>query len=56
MPFYLRVHPKYPIPALIVSEEIRTALENAYSTDSFASTPLGESSFASDRMVFGTIL
>ena len=56
MPFNLRVPPKYPIPVLIVSEEIRTALENAYSTDSFASTPLCEGSFASDRMVFGTIL
>ena len=56
MPFNLRVHPKYAIPALIVSEEIRTALENAYSTGSFASTPLGESSLASDRMAFWTIL
>jgi len=56
MPFKLRVHPKYAIPALIVSEEIRTALENAYSTGSFASTPLGESSLASDRMAFWTIL
>ena len=55
MPFNLRVHPKYAIPALIVSEEIRTALENAYSTGSFTSTPLGESSLASDRMAFWTI-
>ena len=37
-------------------EKIRTALENAYSTGSFASTPLGESSLASDRMAFWTIL
>ena len=56
MPFNLRVHPKYAIPALIVSKEIRTALENAYSTGSFASTPLAEISLASDRMVFGTRL
>jgi len=55
MPFNLRVHPKYAIPPLIVYEAIRTALGNAYSTDSFASTPLGEGSLASDRMAFWTI-
>ena len=50
LPFELGIHPKYAIPRVVVTEEIRMALDNAYSVGSMASTPLGESPLAVDRM------
>lgn len=50
LPFTLGVHPRYSIPRLIMSEEIRSALNAAYALGSMCSTPLGESSLATRRM------
>jgi len=50
LPFFLDVHPKYAIPALILTDEIRKALSDAYSHGSMLSTPLGESALSEDRM------
>lgn len=50
LPFYFGIHPKYAIPRLIMTHEIRAALDKAYSTGSMASTPLGESPLAEVRM------
>lgn len=49
-PFYLGVHPKFAIPVLILTDEIRMALSNAYSLGSMLSTPLGKSSLSNERM------
>lgn len=50
MPFSIGVHPRYAIPRVRVTEEIRDALDRAYSLGSMASTPLGESRLATIRM------
>jgi 2-polyprenyl-3-methyl-5-hydroxy-6-metoxy-1,4-benzoquinol methylase len=50
LPFELGIHQMYAIPRLVVTDEIRKALNNAYSSGSMASTPLGESPLAIDRM------
>ena len=50
LPFSLSVHPKYAIPSLILTDETRKALSDAYSYGSMLSTPLGESSLSKDRM------
>lgn len=50
LPFYLGIHPKYAIPVLILTDEIREALSVAYCFGSMASTPLGESKLSRDRM------
>lgn len=50
LPFDMGVHPQYVVPRLIMSDEIRKALDKAYSSGSMASTPLGESSLATVRM------
>jgi SAM-dependent methyltransferase len=50
LPFELGVHPKYAVPRLVMTDEIRRALNNAYSVGSMASTPLGESPLANERM------
>jgi SAM-dependent methyltransferase len=50
LPFRLGVHPRYAIPTLIADSAISTALDMAYSQGSIASTPLGESPLAINRM------
>lgn len=50
LPFSMGVHPRYAIPRLKVTDEIRDALDRAYSTGSMCSTPLGESHLATVRM------
>jgi len=50
LPFDLGIHPKYAIPRLVMTDEIRRALGNAYSAGSMVSTPLGESPLAAARM------
>lgn len=50
LPFRMGVHPMYAIPRLVMNQEVRDALSNAYSIGSMISTPLGESQLASDRM------
>lgn len=50
LPFALGIHPRYAIPRLIMSAEIRAALDAAYALGSMCSTPLGESSLATKRM------
>jgi 2-polyprenyl-3-methyl-5-hydroxy-6-metoxy-1,4-benzoquinol methylase len=50
LPFDLGVHPTYAIPRLVMTKEIRAALDSAYSKGSMASTPLGESPLAEDRL------
>lgn len=50
LPFSLGIHPRYALPRLVITREIRTALNIAYSAGSMISTPLGESPLASDRM------
>lgn len=50
-PFYLDVHPQYALPAVILSDDIRAALAKAYSLGSMLSTPLGESTLSTGRMV-----
>lgn len=50
LPFALGIHPRYAIPRLIVSGEIRAAVDAAYALGSMCSTPLGESSLATKRM------
>lgn len=50
MSFNLGVHPKYAIPVLLVTEEIRALLSKVYSYGSMVSTPLGETELSRDRM------
>ncbi len=50
LPFHMGVHPNYAIPVLILTAEIEKALSDAYAIGSMASTPLGESPLASERM------
>jgi len=50
LPFNLGVHPRYAIPRLIFTHEIRDALNKAYVAGSMISTPLGESKLAKTRM------
>lgn len=50
LPFNLAIDPKYAIPRVVMNDEIRAALNIAYSNGSMASTPLGESSLAVERM------
>ncbi len=50
LPFALGIHPQYAISQLVATDEIRAALNSAYSLGSMASTPLGESPLALDRM------
>ncbi len=50
LPFSMGVHPRYAIPRVKVTEEIRDALDRAYSAGSMCSTPLGESRLATVRM------
>jgi SAM-dependent methyltransferase len=50
LPFRLGVHPRYAIPTLIADDAITKALDLAYSQGSIASTPLGESPLAVNRM------
>ena len=50
LPFDLGIHQKYAIPRLVMTDEMRKVLDNAYSAGSMASTPLGESPLAADRM------
>jgi SAM-dependent methyltransferase len=50
LPFALGVHPEYAIPRLVLSDEIRDAIQGAYAIGSMCSTPLGESQLATVRM------
>lgn len=50
LPFYLGIHPEYAVPVLILTDDIRKALADAYSFGSMLSTPLGESSLSKGRM------
>lgn len=50
LPFYLGIHPKYAVPVLILTDDIRKALADAYSFGSMLSTPFGESSLSRERM------
>jgi SAM-dependent methyltransferase len=50
LPFCLEIHPKYAVPCLVMTDEIRRALASAYSFGSMASTPLGESPLSIERM------
>jgi SAM-dependent methyltransferase len=58
LPFELGIHPKYAMPVLILTDEIRHALAAAYSLGSMLSTPLGESFLSNERMseVLGRLL
>ncbi len=51
LPFSLAVHPRYAIPRLVLTDEIRAVLNRAYALGSMCSTPLGESALASNRML-----
>jgi len=50
LPIYLGIDQKYAIPRLIMTDQIRSALQKAYAIGSMVSTPLGESPLAAGRM------
>lgn len=50
LPFKMVIDEKFLIPRLLMTDDIKTALKNAYDHGSMASTPLGESKLASLRM------
>lgn len=50
LPFALGVDERYAIPRLVMTDDIVNALDKAYAAGSMASTPLGESRLATDRM------
>ena len=50
LPFRLGVHPRYAVPRLVLTDDVRAALDKAYAIGSMPSTPLGESTLARDRL------
>lgn len=50
LPFRLGVHPRYAVPRLELTEDLRAALDQVYAIGSMPSTPLGESVLARQRL------
>jgi 2-polyprenyl-3-methyl-5-hydroxy-6-metoxy-1,4-benzoquinol methylase len=50
LPFLLGIHPRYAVPRLVLTEEVREALDKVYAIGSMPSTPLGESTLARGRL------